>query len=75
MALTSHEPKYKHYEGLYSYKMQYSKLFDWTPAYTKVYSRIYKLDPEDPNPDNFVEVAVIMKNKKAACFENPFKNT
>lgn len=53
--------EYKHYEGIKSYKMDYSKMFTWNPDYTLISSEIYSHDGTDLLPDNRVGIDIIMK--------------
>jgi hypothetical protein len=70
-----YENKYSHKEGVNSYKMAYTEMFTWNPCYTKVFSKINHLDPNNPNPDEFVEISVIWKNENFAYVKDLYKDT
>lgn len=54
---------YVHHEGVYSYKMDYSRLFSWSPAYKMVKCSIGTHPGSDSsNPDNDVGVFVLKKS-------------
>jgi ubiquinone/menaquinone biosynthesis C-methylase UbiE len=57
---------YKHAEGVYSYKMDYARMFSWSPAYSVVKSVIETHHGMDTsNPDNNIGVTVLKKNLAA----------
>lgn len=55
--------RYVHHEGVYSYKMDYSRLFTWSPAY-KVEREIIEAHHgmSADNPDNLIGVFAMRKN-------------
>lgn len=63
---------YSHYEGLYSYKMDYAQLFLGNPAYSRVYHRVLPgSDGTIPlDPDEAIAVTVVRKNLGNAYPEN-----
>lgn len=67
--------KYSHHNGVYSYKMDYSKMFTWNPAYAevaKVVSSHSGFQLRDI-PNEKVAVIVLRKNEQYAYLEEPFK--
>jgi ubiquinone/menaquinone biosynthesis C-methylase UbiE len=67
--------KYSHHHGVYSYKMDYSRLFTWNPAYIEV-AKIVSSHcgfPLRDVPDERIAVIVIRKNQQYAYLEEPFK--
>ena len=65
---------YAHREGLYSYKMDYSLLFSWNPAYTLVSQSLFTPpgagDPAEP--DDRHAVSLLRKDSRHAYPEAPF---
>jgi ubiquinone/menaquinone biosynthesis C-methylase UbiE len=65
---------YSHYKGLYSYKMNYSNLFLWNPAYSLKYQKIFFHPPIKTGTfDDLVSVVILEKNAEGAFIENPGK--
>lgn len=66
---------YAHKQGLYSYKMDFSRLFLAHPHYavSQKYTEGHG-GTEDHKPDNRVAVTVIRKDVKSAWPENPWTN-
>ncbi|MCB0390350.1 MAG: class I SAM-dependent methyltransferase [Bdellovibrionales bacterium] len=66
--------KYAHSEGVYCYKMDYTKMFSWNPAYTSIFTKMYSHNLEGPslNPDDNVAVTILSKNLDTAYPNNPF---
>lgn len=66
---------YHHLEGLQSYKLDYSKMFLWNPAYRLMHMETADL-PKDPNtpvsPDSCVGLTVLLKDHRYAYPESPF---
>ncbi|MCF8495327.1 MAG: class I SAM-dependent methyltransferase [Alphaproteobacteria bacterium] len=64
---------YTHAEGLYSYKMDYSTLFSWNPAYRLIEKHVI-LHPgcTDETPDNRVSVSVLHKDTALGWPDNPY---
>lgn len=67
--------QYTHYEGLYSYKMNYSKMFSWNPEYLLKYHNVFPHPPlEDGTTDDYVSVLILQKNSEWAYPDNPWRN-
>lgn len=65
--------RYVHHEGVYSYKMDYSRLFTWSPAYTMIHRDIAAYHGMDAaNPDNMTGVFLLKKNIAAGWPDNPW---
>jgi SAM-dependent methyltransferase len=66
---------YAHLPGLYSYKLDYARLFLGNPAYTSVYHSVIPEagGPPGVNPDERLAVTVLHKNLHAAYPDNPFR--
>lgn len=68
---------YAHTEGVYSYKMNYSKMFSWNPAYNEIFSTIFShagFSKRDI-PDEKVGLTILNKNEAAAYPIEPYKRT
>ncbi len=63
---------YKHKEGLFSYKMDYAKLFDWNPAYSTIHHTVFPLPGSHVanDPDSLLAVTVLRKCLKKAYPDN-----
>ncbi len=63
---------YKHKEGLFSYKMDYAKLFNWNPAYTTIHHTVFPHpgSHEANDPDSVLAVTVLRKCLKKAYPDN-----
>lgn len=66
---------YSHLPGLYSYKMDYTRLFLGNPAYTSVYHSVIPEAGGAPtgDADQRIGVSVLHKNMRAAYPDNPFR--
>jgi ubiquinone/menaquinone biosynthesis C-methylase UbiE len=65
---------YSHYKGLYSYKMNYSNLFLWSPVYSLKYQKMFFHPPFKTGTfDDLVSVIILEKNAKGAFPDNPYK--
>jgi SAM-dependent methyltransferase len=66
---------YAHLPGLYSYKMDYARLFLGNPAYSSVYHSVIPEagGPPSADPDQRIAVTVLHKNMRAAYPDNPFR--
>lgn len=66
---------YAHLPGLYSYKMEYARLFLGNPAYSSVYHSVIPEagGPPSASPDERLAVTVLHKNMQAAYPDNPFR--
>ncbi len=66
---------YKHRAGLYSYKMRYSDMFTWNPAYTVAEIRQFSHcgDVFHPDPNERVELVALYKSDTEVCYlTDPF---
>lgn len=67
---------YAHHEGLYSYKMNYSNLFLWNPAYALKYQKMFFHPPLKTGTfDDLVSVMILEKNVEYAFPDNPYKGS
>lgn len=59
---------YRHRPDLYSYKMDYGRLFEWHPMYTRIYHKTFVQDPRGDlgDPDTWLAVTVLGKDAAAA---------
>jgi ubiquinone/menaquinone biosynthesis C-methylase UbiE len=65
---------YAHYNGLYSYKMNYSNLFLWNPSYTLRYQKLSFHPPLKKGTfDDVVSVMTLEKNVDCAFPYNPYR--
>ncbi len=66
--------KYSHEEGIYSYKMDYSKMFSWNPEYSEIYNKVFTHSGINDinNPDERIAVTVLSKNVESAYPLEPF---
>ncbi|MCF6296411.1 MAG: class I SAM-dependent methyltransferase [Flavobacteriaceae bacterium] len=71
----AYKNKYSHFKGVYSYKMDYSKMFKWNPAYTEVANVVFSHSGFELRdiPDEKIAIVVLRKNEKFAYPEEPFK--
>jgi len=66
---------YSHYDGVYSYKMDYSRMFLWNPAYWQIANIVsshsgYLLRDQ---PDEKIAITVLRKSEDSAYPDAPFK--
>ena len=68
--------KYSHLEGIYSYKMDYSKMFNWNPAYNEVVNVIFSHSGFKLRdiPDEKVGITMLRKCEQFAYPLEPFNN-
>lgn len=70
---TPYRNRYSHLEGVYSFKMDYSRLFSWHPAYRCEY---FKLFPHHGgsmnNPDDRMSLVALRKDLGNAYIDNPW---
>ncbi len=67
---------YTHYQGLSSYKMNYSLLFLWNPSYKLKYQKVLFHPPlKEGTDDDVVSVIIIEKNSIGAFPDNPYRKT
>lgn len=66
--------KYIHHPNVYSFKMDYSKMFSWNPFYTIIYNQLFSLTDTCyfTSPDDRLSVTVLKKEIYHAYPENPF---
>jgi len=65
---------YSYHQGLYSYKMNYSNLFLWNPAYALMYQKKFFHPPlKNGTADDIVSVMILEKNLEGAFPDNPYK--
>jgi SAM-dependent methyltransferase len=72
---TPYRNAYQHRAGLFSYKMDHSRLFTWNPAYqlTSLSKHSHDGGPENGNPDDTVSIAVVKKSVALAYPDNPYR--
>jgi ubiquinone/menaquinone biosynthesis C-methylase UbiE len=63
---------YSHFEGLYSYKMDYSKIFTWNPSYSLIYHNIMQHPGNVSNVDSLIALSLLKKDSLNAYPESPF---
>lgn len=65
---------YSHCPGLFSYKMNYAKLFTCNPAYYLIYQKIFASSPEIINiPDERISVMMLNKDYDNAYPDFPYQ--
>lgn len=59
---------------IYSYKMDYEKMFTWSPTYRVVEKKIFDHSGTTPNcnPDEAVSVVILQKTSESAYIDNPY---
>ncbi len=69
--------KYSHKENIYSYKMDYSTMFSWHPAYCRIYQQLMHHN-ESSNyhfkPDELISIQLLRKESFLIESENPFRH-
>lgn len=67
--------KYKHCEGVYSYKMDYARMFNWNPIYSIIFHQSFSHGYEYKfnNIDDRIAITVLHKNINQSYPDNPFK--
>lgn len=68
--------KYSHKEGLFSYKMDNSKIFNWHPSYMIIFERLFNADGENWNNNNLNDVtklSFLKKIKSKSFIDNPYE--
>jgi len=70
----SYKNKYTHYEGIYSYKMNYPKMFLWNPSYTEIANVVFSSSGFEHRylPNDKVSLTVLKKNNRYAYLEEPY---
>ncbi len=73
----SYRNSYGHKEGLFSFKMDYGKMFTWNPAYQIVhFQRIAHTTKGNRfEPDEQIAMQLIRKDMEAFELNNPFNQT
>jgi SAM-dependent methyltransferase len=64
--------RYAHREGLHSYKMDYSRLFDWNPAYVERLREVHAHGGEADSPDARMGTVLLRKDGASAWPAGPF---
>lgn len=66
--------KYRHNEGIYSYKMDYSKMFTWNPSYFEIARVLFSHSGFKLRDitDERIAIVVLKKNEKHAYLSEPF---
>lgn len=66
---------YKHHPGVHAYKMNYSNLFLWNPAYTCLSQKVFAHQDAARviDPDERISVSVLLKYRNHAYPGNPFR--
>ncbi len=66
---------YTHTEGVFSYKMDYSKMFSWNPAYNEVYKSVFSHYGFSKRniPNEKVAITILNKNETFAYPNEPYK--
>jgi len=66
--------KYSHHEGIYSYKMNYSHMFTWNPAYSEISEIVFSHSGFAGRdlPDERLAIILLKKNMEYAYPEEPF---
>ena len=68
-----YQKAYAHCPGVFSYKMDYTGLFTWHPAYTTVHLELFADAPGKSHlPDERMSVAVLRKDPRGAYPNDPF---
>jgi len=72
--LFPYKNKYSHRDSIYSYKMDYSMMFKWNPAYAEVAKIVFSHSGFSLRdvPDEKVAIVVLRKNEQYAYPEQPF---
>jgi SAM-dependent methyltransferase len=62
---------YHHRPGLFSYKMDYGRIFDWNPAYRREHQMTLS-DPSKATPAAREAVIILRKSEAAAYSDSPY---
>lgn len=66
--------EYIHFDNIYSFKMDYSRMFLWNPNYYEIYKKVFTHDKnlslEIPNER--INISILKKNEIYAYPNNPF---
>ncbi len=64
---------FAHREGVYSYKMDYARMFTWNPVYRILHQEIGAHPDSDPtDPDNVIAVSILQRRVEGAFQGNPY---
>ena len=63
---------YAHRAGMYSYKMDYARMFTWHPSYQRHALRRAERGRQPASPDDRIAVTVLRKSLREAFPDNPF---
>lgn len=68
---------YKHEVDIYSFKMNYSKLFSWNPIYNEIFSIVFSHSgfSKRSDPNERVAVTILNKNEEFAYPVDPYGRT
>ena len=66
---------YSHRPGLFSYKMDYGKMFQWNPSYFEIFNLItsHYENEKRRDPNERISFKIIEKNEEAAYILDPFR--
>ena len=66
--------RYTHKEGIYSFKMDYSKMFSWNASYSMIFNTLFSHSESAKKnlPDERVSVTILHKNEAFAYPVQPF---
>jgi ubiquinone/menaquinone biosynthesis C-methylase UbiE len=69
--------KYSHKEGVFSYKMNYSKMFAWNPSYNEIFNTVFSHSGYALRdiPDEKVAISILIKKEQYAFPVEPYKET
>jgi hypothetical protein len=67
--------KYSHFAGINSYKMDYSKMFNWNPEYSEIANIVYSHSgfKDRDIPDEKVATIVLRKTEEYGYPDNMFE--
>lgn len=67
---------YSHYDGVFSYKMNYGRMFTWNPAYTELVNVVFSHEGYNLRdiPDERISIIILRKNNEFAYPLMPFSN-
>lgn len=65
---------YVHKKGIFSYKMDYSKMFDWNPTYQRIFQLVTSHSGSEMRsiPNEKIGITVLQKNENSAYIKDPF---
>jgi len=70
----AYKNKYSHHDSIYSYKMDYSRMFNWNPTYAEVSKIVFSHSGSALRdvPDEKLAIVFLRKNEQYAYPEEPF---